>query len=109
LWYTVATGGVGSATAPTTSTATAGTTSYWVSQVGSAPTNCEGPRSKIDVIVVALPLAPAVTSPINYCLNATSVPLTATATAGNTLRKNAVERNRVGYATETTRSTATAG
>ena len=51
LWYTVATGGTGSATAPTPSTATVGTTSYWVSQTVSS---CESPRTKIDVIV-ALP------------------------------------------------------
>lgn len=48
LWYTVATGGIGSATAPTPSTSTAGTTSYWVSQ---STNSCEGPRAKIDVIV----------------------------------------------------------
>ena len=48
LWYTVATGGSGSATAPTPSTATVGTTSYWVSQTVSS---CESPRTKIDVFV----------------------------------------------------------
>src|SRR5439155_214766 len=76
LWYTTATGGTGSAIAPTPSTATAGTTSYWVSQVGAAPTNCEGPRAQIDVIVTALPVAPTVTTPVNYCVGATVVPLT---------------------------------
>src|SRR5205085_11846070 len=95
--------------APTPSTATAGTTSYWVSQVGGAPSNCEGPRAKIDVIVTALPLAPTVTSPINYCVGATAVPLTATATAGNTLLWYTVATGGVGSATAPTPSTATAG
>jgi hypothetical protein len=50
-WYTTATGGVSSPDAPTPSTTTVGTTSYWVSQtVGT----CESPRAKIDV-TVALP------------------------------------------------------
>ena len=48
LWYTVATGGSGSVTAPLPSTALVGTTSYWVSQTVST---CESPRKKIDVIV----------------------------------------------------------
>ncbi|MEC4005945.1 LamG-like jellyroll fold domain-containing protein, partial [Flavobacterium sp. SUN052] len=51
LWYTTATGGTGTSTAPTPSTATIGTTSYWVSQT---VTNCESARTQINV-VVALP------------------------------------------------------
>ena len=48
LWYTAALGGTGSATAPTPSTASAGTTTYFVSQtVGS----CESPRAAITVTV----------------------------------------------------------
>src|SRR4029077_18152767 len=70
MWYTTATGGTGSAIAPTPSTATAGTTSYYVSQVTTA-TTCEGARAQIDVIVTAAPAAPTVTSPINYCVGAT--------------------------------------
>jgi hypothetical protein len=50
LWYTVPTGGTGSSTAPTPSTATVGTTSYYVSQT----IGCEGPRAKIDVIVYSV-------------------------------------------------------
>lgn len=50
LWYTTATGGTGSSIAPTPSTASAGTTPYWVSQT----TSCgEGPRAQIDVVIVA--------------------------------------------------------
>jgi gliding motility-associated-like protein len=52
LWYTVSTGGTGSATAPVPSTATAGTTSYYVSQTING---CEGPRAQIDVVVEAPP------------------------------------------------------
>jgi trimeric autotransporter adhesin len=50
LWYTAASGGSGSSTAPTPSTAAGGTTSYWVSQTLSG---CESPRAQIDVIVHA--------------------------------------------------------
>jgi gliding motility-associated-like protein len=53
LWYTVATGGIGSATPPTPSTVTAGTTDYYVSQKSAS--DCEGPRAMIRVIVNAVP------------------------------------------------------
>lgn len=52
LWYTTLTGGTGSSIAPTPSTTSLGTTSYYVSQT----IGCEGPRSKIDVTVNALPV-----------------------------------------------------
>ncbi len=48
LWYTYATGGTGSTSAPTPSTVNVGTTSYYVSQTVST---CESSRAKIDVIV----------------------------------------------------------
>jgi hypothetical protein len=48
MWYTSATGGTGSATAPTPSTIAAGTTSYFVSQSNG---NCESVRSEIEVSV----------------------------------------------------------
>jgi hypothetical protein len=53
-WYTVATGGTASNTAPTPSTNTTGTVSYYVSQV--TPENCEGQRAQIDVIVNPTPV-----------------------------------------------------
>lgn len=53
LWYTAATGGTGSATAPTPSTTTVGTTSYFVSQTVSS---CEGARAEI-VVSVTKPAA----------------------------------------------------
>lgn len=48
--------------------------------------SCVSAAASVNVSVTALPAAPAVTSPVNYCINATSVPLTATPGAGNTLR-----------------------
>ncbi|MFT3793487.1 choice-of-anchor L domain-containing protein [Flavobacterium sp.] len=80
LWYTAATGGIGSATAPTPSTATAGIVNYYVSQTVSG---CESGRAAIPVETIALPSAPGVTSPIGYCQN--DVPAALTATGSNLL------------------------
>ncbi|SEP55973.1 LamG-like jellyroll fold domain-containing protein [Flavobacterium urocaniciphilum] len=52
LWYTVASGGIGSTTAPTPSTATVGNISYWVSS--SNANGCESARQEIVVTVNAL-------------------------------------------------------
>ena len=52
LWYTTATGGTGSTTAPTPSTTTVGNTSYWVSSTNA--NNCESARTEIVVTVNAL-------------------------------------------------------
>jgi gliding motility-associated-like protein len=54
MWYTVPTGGTGSTTAPTPSSGSVGTTSYYVSQVNDI-TGCEGPRNNLDVTINALP------------------------------------------------------
>jgi gliding motility-associated-like protein len=106
-WYgTNATGGTASATAPTPSTATAGTTTYYVSQT---ILSCEGPRASILVTVNATPAAPA-TAPVTYCQNDVAAILTATASAGGTL--NWYGTNATGgtaSATAPTPSTATAG
>ena len=48
LWYNAETGGTGSSSPPTPVTASAGTTSYYVSQTING---CEGARAKIDVVV----------------------------------------------------------
>lgn len=53
IWYSQATGGIGNETAPTPSTTISGTTNYYVSQRSAA--GCEGPRSRIEVIVGASP------------------------------------------------------
>lgn len=78
LWYTTATGGIGSTTAPLPSIANAGTTTYFVSQTSG----CESPRASITVNVIAAPSAPTVTTPVTYCQNSTATTLTAT---GNNL------------------------
>jgi Alpha amylase, catalytic domain/Ig-like domain CHU_C associated/Carbohydrate-binding module 48 (Isoamylase N-terminal domain) len=77
LWYTVATGGTGSAAAPIPSTTTAGITNYYVSQTVGV---CEGPRAIVVVTVTALPAAATVTSPVTYCQNATATALSANGT-----------------------------
>ncbi len=60
LWYTVATLGTGSSTAPTPSTSTAGTpaVSYWVSQT----TTCESARSQINVNISPAPTSVTATN-----------------------------------------------
>jgi hypothetical protein len=79
-WYTVATGGTGSTTAPTPSTATAGTTTYYVSQINGIG-NESLTRSSINVVVNATPtvVAPA----ISIC-SGNSGTLTATGAASYT-------------------------
>lgn len=54
VWYTSATGGTGSSTPPVPSTASTGTTSYYVSQNVSG---CESSRASIEVTVNAGPAA----------------------------------------------------
>jgi hypothetical protein len=105
LWYgTNATGGTGSATAPTPSTATLGNTVYYVSQT----TSCgEGPRAAITVTVNAVPASPTVTSPITYCQGATAVALSATGT--NLLWYGTNATGGTGSTTATIPSTATVG
>ena len=76
-WYTTATGGTGSTTAPIPPTAAAGSTVYYVSQTTGV---CEGPRTAITVNVTALPTAPTVTPPVTYCQGTTATALTATGT-----------------------------
>ena len=104
LWYgTNATGGTGSATAVTPSTATAGSTTYYVSQTTGT---CEGPRAAIVVTVTALPAAPTVTSPVTYCQNTTAIPLTA---IGTNLKWYLVATGGVGSTTAPTPVTTSIG
>ena len=70
LWYTTATGGTGSSTAPTPSTATVGSTSYWVSQTNAS--SCEGPRATIVVTINALPV-PTISGTTPVCATTTGV------------------------------------
>ncbi|MBI1836815.1 MAG: gliding motility-associated C-terminal domain-containing protein [Flavobacteriia bacterium] len=54
-WYGTTSGGVPTSTPPTVSTATAGPTTYYVSQTNTA-TGCTGPQSTITVTVNPLPI-----------------------------------------------------
>ena len=82
-WYNAA--GTLLAGAPTPSTATAGTTTYFVASVSAS--GCESAtRSSITITVNATPAAPIVTSPLPLCQGTTASPLTATPAAGTTLR-----------------------
>jgi gliding motility-associated-like protein len=103
LWYTLPVGGVGSAAAPTPSTAIVGTTSYYVSQTVSG---CESARIQIDVIINNAPSAPIVTSPVNICQGAIASTLTA---AGVALLWYTVPTGGVGNATAPTPSTTITG
>jgi gliding motility-associated-like protein len=78
LWYTTITGGTGTTAAPILSTASIGTTAYYVSQTTAG--NCESQRAQINVQVIAVTAAPTVTTPIIYCQGATTTALTATGT-----------------------------
>ncbi len=78
LWYTTATGGVGSSVDPIPSTATVGTTKYWVTQTLAG--ECESSRSPVTITITASPAAPT-TSPVSYCENTSAAALTATGTA----------------------------
>lgn len=74
LWYTSATGGTGSTTAPTPNTKNVGTVFYYVSQTTNG---CEGPRAAIEVDVSDIPAIPTATTPVTYCQNQQAYPLTA--------------------------------
>ncbi len=78
LWYTAATGGTGSPFAPVPATNTPGVSTWYVSQVVNG---CEGPRSRIDVLVRNLPAPPVITPALVYCQDAPTAPLTATGTS----------------------------
>lgn len=77
IWYTVPTGGTPLAGAPTPSTVVAGASTWYVAQT---VLGCESPRTPITVTIIPKPATPAVTTPMLYCQNEPSVPLTATGT-----------------------------
>jgi gliding motility-associated-like protein len=76
VWYTDAVGGTGNANAPTPSTATAGTTTYYVALVDS--NGCAGPRTAIDVVVNDLitPIVDFSYDTTSYCTSGTNPVLT---------------------------------
>jgi len=82
LWYTAASGGTGNAVAPTPSTASVGTTDYYVSQIIGT---CESPRTSVPVTIKAGAVAPTAAAAPIYCQNVVALPLTATASSGASL------------------------
>jgi hypothetical protein len=86
-WYTQATGGTYTTTAPVPSTTTAGTYTYYVSQANAG--NDESMRAAITVVVNALPATPVITASgsTTFCTGG-SVDLTSSATAGNVWSNN---------------------
>lgn len=81
-WYTDATGGTGSATAPTPATTTPGVYKWYVSQTVEA---CEGKRDSIIVTIIDSAPRPTVTTPISFCQYGVATVLTATPAVGGTL------------------------
>ncbi len=106
LWYTSATGGSGTSTAPAPLTTTLGTTNYYVSQTTNGTINCESPRAQIIVNIVTTPAAPTVTSPLNYCQNQT---VTALAPSGSNFMWYSTATSTNGSTTPPTPSTTTIG
>ncbi len=86
-WYTQATGGTYTTTAPVPSTTTAGTYTYYVSQANAG--NDESMRAAITVVVNALPATPVITASgsTTFCTGG-SVDLTSSATSGNLWSNN---------------------
>jgi gliding motility-associated-like protein len=106
LWYTTATGGTGTNTAPIPNTATVGSTAFYVSQSATAG-SCESPRGQINVQVIAPLAAPIATTPITYCQGATATALTATGT--NLLWYTSASSGGTGTATAPIPNTAAVG
>ena len=81
-WYLNATGGTAATTAPTPSTASAGSYTYYVSQYNSA--GDESPRASINVTVNALPSTPTINAggPTSFCTGG-NVVLTSSQASGN--------------------------
>lgn len=78
LWYTSATGGIGSGNPPVPSTATAGTFKFYVSQ--KALFGCESFRREIVVTVIPTPVPSFATNNIRQCQNGNNFVFTSTST-----------------------------
>ncbi|WP_157977334.1 Ig-like domain-containing protein, partial [Taibaiella helva] len=74
-WYTIPSGDTGSATAPVPSTASPGTTTWYVSQTVNG---CESQRAPLTVDVNPLPVAPDAVSLVEYCEGDLAAALSAT-------------------------------
>ena len=74
LWYDAQTGGTGSTTPPTVSTATEGETTYYVSQRDASTASNESSRMPIKVTVYKVP-APSIDPIADYCVGDIASPL----------------------------------
>ncbi len=102
LWYTTI-GGTGSSAAPTPSSSSIGSQTYYVSQTVNG---CTSDKSTINVTVNALATAPNITTPINYCQNDPAVPLSA---SGSSLLWYTTSMGGTGLTTPPTPSTINTG
>jgi len=100
-WYSAASGGTETASAPVPSNTTS--SSHWVSQTINS---CESSRAKIDVNITPTPSAPSVASPIDYTQNQTATALTAT---GSNLKWYTAASGGMGSNTAPTLQTASIG
>lgn len=105
-WYTAASGGTPSTTAPTLNTSVVGSTTYYVSQINQ--TGYETPRSVLTVNVNALPAVPVVSN-VNYMAGATANQLTATNLSNHTLKWYTVSSGGTSSTTAPTPSTNSVG
>ena len=107
-WYTVSTGGTPLAGAPTPSTSTAGSTTYYVGEI-SGSNGCESNRTAVTVAVNATPAAPTASNPSAYCQNDAATALSATSDGSSTLYWYTVPTGGTGSTTAITPSTASSG
>ncbi|MEI6507263.1 MAG: GEVED domain-containing protein, partial [Bacteroidota bacterium] len=82
MWYTSSTGGIGSSTAPTPLTTTAGTTSYYVAD-SNATYGCVSSRTQISVIV-GTPVSSNTTGGAQSLCSGSSASITGSTPAGGT-------------------------
>ena len=106
-WYTDPSGGTPSSTDPTPSTNSSGISKFYVSQTNTL-TGCEGSRAEIAVTINTLPSSPGVT-PIAYCLNSATTPLTATTDTNNILNWYTAPSGGTPSSTDPTPSTNSSG
>ena len=108
-WYAESSGGTALSTGSSfTTLSISQTTTYYVSCTSAL--GCEGLRTEVVATVNAIPTAPAVLTPVVYCLNATASQLSVTnQTLGSSLSWYTTETAVTGSATAPTPLTATAG
>ena len=83
-WYSSANGGTATLTPPAVSTSTPGVFRIYATYVNDSST-CESGRTAMEITISAKPTSPVVSN-VGYCIGATASVLTATATAGHTLK-----------------------